>query len=500
MSHDRPVTGSWQDDAPLFAAWRDFVSSGTAPFTIPGHKRLAGTLDPDLGRLLDADVPLYGGVDTVKLTAGVLSDAEQRAARLWGADVCRFSTGGSTHANQVLCLTVGRPGDTVLVARNAHRSILSGLVLAGLRPVWLPVAADTRTGAPAGVAVADLQEALRRHPESVAVMVTDPSYQGTGGDLAMLAEVAHAQDVPLVVDQAWGAHLGFHPAYPGHALQAGADAMITSAHKMLPAFSQAAVVLVRGARLDLGRLERAFEATHTTSPAAAILASIDAARAFLQADEGRAALGRTAMLVDRARRRLSAAGLVVPGPADYPSGRFDPAKLVVHFAAAGRSGLDAERELLGRGVPVEMADRDALVAQVGLLDDEGTIGRLVDGILASFAEPGSPRPVVVAAPPLPPAPLTPREAFFADEEVVARDAALDRVSAELIAPYPPGVPLLVPGEQITAATLTALDRARAAGNRIAYATDPALSVFRVVRSAPDSGAEPLQTSRSADPT
>ena len=111
-----------------------------------------------------------------------------------------------------------------------------------------------------------------------------------------------------------------------------------------------------------------------------------------------------------------------------------------------------------------------------------------------------PRPVVVAAPSLPPAPLTPREAFFADEEVVARDAALDRVSAELIAPYPPGVPLLVPGEQITAATLTALDRARAAGNRIAYATDPALSVFRVVRSAPDSGAEPLQTSRSADPT
>lgn len=374
----------WQDDAPLFCAWQRFVHDDVAPFTIPGHKRRAGTLDPQLGRLLDADVPLYGGVDTVKLTTGVLADAEERAARLWGADACRFSTGGSTHANQVLCLTVGRPGDTVLVARNAHRSILSGFVLAGLRPVWLPVTADPRTGAPREVSATDVRTALQRHPEAVAVMVTDPSYQGTLGDLASVADAAHEHDVPLLVDQAWGAHLGFDPAYPPHSLQSGADAMITSAHKMLPAFSQAAVVLAQGTRLDLDRLERAFEATHTTSPSGAILASIDASRAFLRSSAGRDALTRILPVVEGARQRLRTAGLVVPGPDDHPSGRFDPAKLVVHFGGAGHSGLAAEAELLRRGVPVEMADRDALVAQIGLLDNEETVARLVDGILASL--------------------------------------------------------------------------------------------------------------------
>ncbi len=148
MSH---LQADWLADAPLFAAWREFVHSGPTPFTIPGHKRRAALLNTDLGRLLDADVPLYGGADTVKLTAGVLADAQQSAAALWGADVCRFSTGGSTHANQVLCLAVLRPGDTVLVGRNAHRSVLSGLVLAGARPVWLDVDVDEATGAPLGV-------------------------------------------------------------------------------------------------------------------------------------------------------------------------------------------------------------------------------------------------------------------------------------------------------------------------------------------------------------
>ncbi|MGN6331664.1 MAG: aminotransferase class I/II-fold pyridoxal phosphate-dependent enzyme [Motilibacteraceae bacterium] len=481
----------WVDDAPLFAAWRRFACADVAPFTIPGHKRRAVVLHPDLGRLLDADVPLYGGADTVKLTAGVLAEAERRAARLWGADVCRFSTGGSTHANQVLCLALAGRGTSVaasepaepavLVARNAHRSVVSGLALAGLRPVWLPVGVDPRTGAPTGLSAQTVRQALAEHPDVVGLFCTEPSYQGTLTDLRAVVAAAHEHDVPVLVDQAWGAHLGLAPGYPEHALQAGADAMVTSAHKMLPAFSQAALVLARTERLDADRLARAFEATHTTSPSAAILASTDAARAFLAADTGRAALERTAVLVAAARTRLREAGLLVLGPEDFAPGRFDPAKLVVHFAAAGRSGLAAEAQLLARGVPVEMADRDALVAQVGLVDDAGTLGRLVEGVLASLAgPPGPPRPVVLPAAVLPPQRLTPRQAFGAAHVPVPRADAVGRVSAELVAPYPPGVPLLVPGEEVTAPTLRALDAALAAGNRIAYAADPGLRTLQVV--------------------
>jgi lysine decarboxylase len=473
--------GQWWADAPLFQAWLRFIEEVPAPFTIPGHKRRADRLHRDLGRLLDADVPLYGGLDTVKLTGGVLQEAERLAAELWGADVCRFSTGGSTHANQVLCLTVGQPGDVVLVARNAHRSVLCGLVLAGLRPVWIEVLADPRTGAPLGLEADAVRASLAAHPEAVALFCTDPSYQGTLSDLPGIAASAHELGIPVVVDQAWGAHLGLSPGFPEHALQAGADALVTSAHKMLPAFSQASLVLARTERIDADRLQRAFEATHTTSPSGAILASIDASRAYVGSTDGRLALEAMIPLVAAARDRLRDAGLVVAGPDDHPPGRFDPAKLVVHFGEVGHSGLRAEAELLDRSIPVEMADHNTLVAHVGLTDDATTVSRLVDGIIASIeGDPGPPRPVTIPTLSAPPALMSPRDAFFADYEVVTTHDAVGRISAELVAPYPPGVPVLVPGEQITTQALEALEQSLLAGNRIAYAADPTLATLHVV--------------------
>jgi lysine decarboxylase len=486
----------WLADAPLFAAWQQFAHADVAPFTIPGHKRRASTLDPALGRLLDADVPLHGGADTVRLSGGVLRDAEARAAALWGADLCRFSTGGTTHTNQVLCLAVGRPGDKVLVTRNAHRSVLSGLALAGLRPIWLPVDLDPRTGGPLGVPVATVEAAIAAHPQAAALLLTDPSYLGTRSDLSALIGAAHAAGMPVLVDQAWGAHLGFAPGQPAHALALGADALATSAHKGLPAFSQASLLLARTERLDPDRLDRAFEATHTTSPSAAILASIDAARAHLASPRGSAALTRVASLVARARARLRAAGLLVPGPEDHAPGRFDPLKLVVLLDGHGVDGLDIEQALLAVGLPVEMADRRTVVAQIGVVDDATTIGRLVDAILGAVAdgplrhpsgEPAAPGMTQGQGPRrdvLPPQRLTPRQAFFAAYETVPRGHAIGRVSAELVAPYPPGIPVLVPGEEITPAALDALDAAMAAGTRIAYAADPSLATLQVVIDAP----------------
>ena len=167
------------------------------------------------------------------------AEAEARAARLWGADVCRFSTGGATHANQALALAVGGEGKTVVVSRTLHRSLLLGLVLAGLTPVWVRPETDAITGLPLGVAPESVAAALAAHPEASAVFVGDPSYVGTIGDVQGLAQAAHAHDVPLIVDAAWAAHFGFHPDLPPHPLQCGADAMVTSAHKTLPFWLQA---------------------------------------------------------------------------------------------------------------------------------------------------------------------------------------------------------------------------------------------------------------------
>jgi lysine decarboxylase len=466
-------------DAPLLDAWQRFVRSDVAPFTVPGHKRRAGDVWPALGALLDSDAPLFGGLDTIKDAAATLAAAEGAAAHLWNADWCRFSTGGSTHVNQAAALAVGRPGQSVLISRNAHRSMLSGLILAGLEPVWLPNDVDPQSGLPAGLTLSALEAAVAQHPDAAAVFCVEPSYIGTLSDVTAIVDLAHAHDIPVVVDQAWAAHFGFAPGYPPHALQAGADVLITSAHKALPAYSQAALLLARTERVDATRLDRAFDASHTTSPAGSILASIDASRAILGSPMGRDLLVRLRSTVAQARARVQQAGHTALAPEHFPPDRFDPAKLVVLLDRIDGNAL--EQVLIAAGVPVELADRDLVVPMVTMMDDERTIDRLCAAIESMPL--GAPRPratssVWTAA--IPPKSISPRAAFFAAHESVPANRAAGRVSAELIAPYPPGIPVLAPGELITTATLEALDAAARSGARIAYAADPTLDTYQVV--------------------
>lgn len=461
-------------DAPLLDAYLSFLEAGSRPFTIPGHKQRRDLV----GTVVANDVPLYGGLDTMKLSAGVLVQAERRAAQLWGADVCRFSVGGSTHGNQALALAVAQPGARVVVSRSLHRSLLLGLVLAGLEPVWVRPKVSPATGLPTAVSVSDVQAAIQAHPEVRAVFLGDPSYVGTIGDIAGHARAAHAHGIPLIVDAAWAAHFGFHPELPPHALALGADAIVTSIHKTLPAYSQAAIVLANTERIDAARLDRAFEATHTTSPAGAILASIDAARSLLERD-GEKLIGELLRRVAEARRRVRAIdGVdVLDGPG------VDPAKLVVLLAGSGASGHDVEADLLARRMPLEMADRDTVIPMLTIADDDAGVDELTRALTSSIARHrASPRrPVVAAAWSVEPETvMAPREAFFAEHVQVSALEAIGRVSAELVAPYPPGVPVLAPGERVTRGALDSLVRARDEGARIAYAVDPTLRTLQVV--------------------
>lgn len=465
-------------DAPLLAGWLNYVAQAEAgqltPMTIPGHKQRQDLV----GAVVAGDVPLYGGLDTVKHADHLLADAEARAATLWGADWCRFSVGGSTHGNQTFCMTIGHPGQAVVITRTLHRSLLLGLVMAGLRPVWVHPEIDARSGLPGAVAVESVREALAAHPGACGVILGDPSYVGTTGDLPGHARVAHEAGVPLIVDAAWGAYLGFHPDLPPHALAAGADGLVTSAHKTLPAGNQGALVLARTERLDAARLNRAFEATHTTSPSGSVLASIDAARALLARD-GQRLCGRLLEAVAAARGRLRE----VPGLDVLDGPDVDPAKLVVLLAGTGAHGRGVEADLIAAGMPVEMADRDVIIPIPTIADDGQRLAAFTEALIRAVernrAAPR--RPAAAAAWTVRPATvLSPREAFFARHETVTADAAIGRVSAELIAPYPPGVPVLAPGELITAEAVRALRAAAADGGRIAYAADPALATFQVV--------------------
>jgi lysine decarboxylase len=472
-----------REDAPLLDAYLRYFEVARTPFTIPGHKQRASKLDLGLGAVVDGDTPLYGGLDEIKLTNQTLKSAESLAAKLWGGDYARFSTGGSTHVNQAVILALGKPGDKIAVARTAHRSVLSALVLAGLEPIWLAPEIDAATGVPTGIPLSELERVLPQKP--IALLLTEPGYLGTISQLPELISKAHEYKIPVVIDAAWGAHFGFHGDLPKHVLQLGADALITSTHKALPGFSASALLVARGEYLSLDRLEQSFETTHTTSPAGAPLASIDGCRALLQ-HRGEELLGQLIENVANFKTEISANfdHPIFLSPSDFATGRFDPVKIVLRANQLGTSGVEIENELLKANIRVEMADRDTVVFLATLADDAESFAELSNSLLPILQKlVSAPRDSATALSwsVVPQIALSMRDAYFADTEMVAALSAEGRISADLIAPYPPGVAVVAPGEVLTKEILAGLAANKAAGVRIAYATDPTLQSYRVVK-------------------
>ena len=468
--------------APLLDAYLSYFESARTPFTIPGHKQKTSALDAGLGAVVDSDTPLYGGLDEIKLTNQTLRQAEGLAAELWGADYARFSTGGSTHANQAIIFALGKPGDKVAVSRTAHRSVLSALVLAGLEPIWMSPEIDGATGVPIGIGIAELKKALTENP--IAVLLTEPGYLGTISDLPTLISAAHEQKVPVILDAAWGGHFGFHSKLPRHAIQLGADALITSTHKALPGYSASALLLARTEFLSADRLEQSFETTHTTSPAGAPLASIDGVRALLQT-RGEELIGALLENIHAFKESVQAefALPIFLYPTDFPVGRFDPTKIVLRVQQLGASGVEIEEDLQSAGIRVEMADRDTIVFLGTIADSKQDFAHLADvliPILKRRQEQRRESATALSWSVTPQKKISMRDAYFAKTEMVDAAAALGRVCADLIAPYPPGVAVVAPGEVLTQQIIEGLASSRAAGVRIAYATDPTLSQYRVV--------------------
>ena len=469
--------------APLLDAYLSYFESKRTPFTIPGHKQRASRLDAGLGQVVDSDTPLYGGLDEIKLTHQVLRRAESLAATLWNTDFARFSTGGSTHANQAIILALGQPGEKVALSRTAHRSVLSALVLAGLEPIWLSPDIDGPTGVPIGISVQEFEKILDQNP--IALLLTEPGYLGTLSDMPALISSAHAHSIPVIVDAAWGAHFGFSSLLPQHCLALGADALITSMHKALPGYSASAILLAQGKYLNLDRIEQSFETTHTTSPAGAPLASIDGCRALLQT-RGEELIQELVANVEKFKSELQS-NFEIPiflNATDFPSGRFDPTKIVLRANQLGASGVEIEKALQMCNIRIEMADSDTIVFLATVADSPVEFEELAKAlipILKSLAT--SPRATATSLSwsVVPHVGISMREAYFADTEMVLAAHATGRISADLIAPYPPGVAVVAPGEILTHDIVNGLATTKSAGVRIAYATDSTLTTYRVVK-------------------
>lgn len=479
--------------APLAEAVQAYRDAGTLPFTTPGHKRGKG-VPAATAALLGAetfanDIPLASGVDDTHLSRDVLGQAERLAADAYGAARTFFLLNGSTLGNQAAILSVAGPGDEVIVARNFHKSMLSALILSGARPIYIYPQHDPAMEVAHAIRPADVAAMLAAHPRARALLLVSPSYFGVASDLAAIAALCHQRGVPLVVDEAWGPHFPFHPALPPSAMASGADAGVTSIHKVLTGLTQSSILNLQGNLIDPSRVASWLGLLQTTSPSALILASIDACRRQMVL-HGRELLSGTLALGARAREALNATpGLSVLGAelvGQYGVAAVDSTKLVVDVRGSGASGYAVDVWLRQRhGITVEMSDHRRVVALLSVADDEQSAGRLIEALqqFAASAPGDSGTPPVAAvevATLRTESAMTPREAFFAPAQAVPLDEAIGRVAAEVVTPYPPGIPLLAPGELVTRPIVEYLHAGRSAGMHVSGVADQSLGTLRVV--------------------
>lgn len=497
------MTPAGRDDddqraAPIVEAIEAFRRRQQLSFTIPAHLGGLGRR-ADIAALagadaLRADVSMACGVDTRDLSLRVQDRAQRLYARATGARQTLFSTNGSTLSVHVALMATAGPGQTVVVARNSHKSVFSALVMSGAHPAYVEATADDDLEIALAPRAEDVDATLRAHPDARAVMLTSPSIYGVCADIGAVVEVVREHGLPLVVDEAWAAHYAIvrHPALPHGALRDGADLVIGSVHKGLSGLSQTSVLSVGSDRIDLEHLRLCFELENSTSASALLLASIDSARREFVRD-GQALVDGALRSAERLRARLreDVPELRVVSVEDLVRlagvRSVDPTHVVIDVRGVGLTGYEADDWLRDEcQIDFQLSDHRRLLARITWAHEDAHIDRLVSALRALVNEIGG--PVSTSAWPRLLAldavrtehALSPRDAFFAASEHVPAATAVGRVSCELLTPYPPGVPLIAPGEVFTHAILTYLAEFLAAGGMVEGAEDPQLASVRVV--------------------
>jgi arginine decarboxylase len=445
---------------PLFDALRKHAEQKPLQFHIPGHKGGQG-MDPEFRQfvgdnVLSIDLINIAPLDDLHQPTGIIMEAQRLAADAFGADATFFSVQGTSTAIMTMILSVCGNGDKIIVPRNVHKSVLSAIIFAGARPVFLSPVRDQNLGIDHGVTTRAVRRALERHPDAKAVLVINPTYYGVCTNLKEIVDLVHEYDIPVLVDEAHGALIHFSDRLPLSAMQAGADMAATSVHKLGGSMTQSSVLNVRAGRINLPRVQTILSMLTTTSTSYPLLASLDAARRQL-ALHGREMAERTIELAQKAREAINRIpGLycfgddILGSEATYD---YDPTKLTIHVRHLGMTGYDAENWLRDRHrIEVELSDMYNILCFVTPGDNERSLDKLISALYEMAMEHqqcGEIREIAVEIPDIPQLSLTPRDAFLGETELVPFRESAGRIIAEFIYVYPPGIPILLPGEVIS---------------------------------------------------
>jgi lysine decarboxylase len=456
---------------PLFDAMVALAESRKISFHTPGHKsgkgistrfrKFAGS------KIFSIDLTTLDEVDSLQKPKGVIKEAQELAARAYGAERSFFLLNGTTGGNHAMILAACNPKDRVLVARNAHKSVLAGLIFSGAQPIFYLPAVDETLRMTLNVTEEASRAAIDAHPEANALFLTSPNYYGVCADLTRIIPYAHEKGMVVLVDEAHGPHLKFHPKLPISAIEAGADMAVQSTHKIIGGMTQASMLHAAGPRVDMTTLAAVLRFVQSTSPSYILMASLDLAR-MQMATEGQKLLEKAIRLAEDARNRINR----IPGLFCFDRelgslsqmGDFDVTKLTITVKSLGLSGYEAAQILNTKyHIQVEMADPLNVLVIVSIGDRRDDLNRLVEALREMSKEyhgtrQGAMRLSEVGLPPFgKAAQMTPREAFFADYRYVPLSDAAGQISSEIVTVYPPGIPLLVPGETVTQEVLDYID-------------------------------------------
>ena len=478
---------------PYYSGLLAYIAKHRASFHMPGHKRGRG-VHPDFKAFLGENVFLLDltevqGVDYLHKPTGILREAMDLLADAYGAKESFFLVNGSTVGNQAALMAVGGPGKKILIARNSHRSVVGGLILNGSIPVYLPVNVDPELGITTSVSPEVLREYLEKHDVD-AVFLTNPNYYGVSGNIRELVDIVHEHGLPIVVDEAHGAHFHFHQALPLSAVDAGADLVVQSTHKTLSSMTQSSWMHMNGDLVDVELLKAALRTLQSSSPNYVLMASLDVAR-MQMATEGAELLSSALNVAQYLREAINE----IPGLQCFGRERVgkygifdvDLTKITITVLGLGLTGYKVEQLLNDElGVEVELSDPNNILAFVTIGDDYDNADKLIKA-MSNLSERffGKLPPLETAAvhtfPVLPEVVLTPREAFFAEKKVVPFKEAVGAISAESVVLYPPGIPVIAPGERITEESFDYVMKRKEEGAEVQGTADPELEFIQVLK-------------------
>ena len=445
-----------QEDAPIYEALEQFRRMRIVPFDVPGHKRGRG--NPELSELLgdrcvNIDVNSMKPLDNLCHPVSVIKAAEELAAEAFGAAHAFLMVGGTTSAVQSMALACCKKGDKIIMPRNVHRSIINALVLCGARPVYVNPDVDRHLGISLGMKVEQVEQAIRDNPDAVAVFVNNPTYYGICSDLRTIVEAAHSHGMKVLVDEAHGTHFYFGENFPVTAMAAGADMASVSMHKSGGSLTQSSLLLV-GKDMHPGYVRQIINLTQTTSASYLLLSSLDISRRNL-ALRGREAFAKVAELAEYAREEINRIGGYYAFGDELVNRDsifdFDPTKLSVHTLDIGLAGIEVYDILRDEyDIQIEFGDLGNMLADLSIGDRKQEVERLVSALADIKRRYQKDKTGMLSQEYIPPrVVMTPQESFYAPKEQLPIQEAEGRICSEFVMCYPPGIPILAPGEEIT---------------------------------------------------